>query len=472
MYFTSRQMPHLKPPVYLLRKHLNIDSLTRVQVILMSKNGTDWEEFKKVENQDAKNIRVEVSHFCWVTTISEPYKDTFVVGTKGAKLKSTKDERVTLEVPEDAVHCQQKVTLEVHECSYNTVYTAIPTGGEVFDVSFRYVVYLNREKPGNLKFKKKVVLTIPLPQNIPNADTAVCILKDEADNDEWQNITNPGSYDIKDDVLKLEILSVSGYAVGRYIKGIMPSMHNMLTKITKFKKSQLQRVQILLLQDKNLNTRMECHVIEDIGRSIEDLVKSARFAAFKNHRYKSNILLASADVIRNYVTGDFNLVTNINECVYYPYCENHWEALVEPKDGCQHTTMKGLMTFHKDNKDLAEFIFSTQSERKTPEDIASTTQNRVRYDYSSISNLRCLFLDMGKKLDRNQERDLRFLLRDEEIPRGELQNLENAAEIFENLKEKKGTEDTLKLLKEVFTELKNNTLVTMVEDYQQQTQCV
>ncbi|XP_070550750.1 uncharacterized protein [Ptychodera flava] len=245
-------------------------------------------------------------------------------------------------------------------------------------------------------FKKEVTLCIPRPQTLPGIDindTGIClVLKDEDDNDQWHNVTDLCMYSTEEGVLKLKIKSISGYAVGLYMKDNMPRVCNLLSAITKFKKSGKQMVQILLLQHGAMEKRLECHLIEDIGHNIETLVKSERYSAFKSHTYQSNILMSSGDVIRNDVIGDFNLLTRINKHTYYPFRENHWNALVEPKDGHQRGMMTGLMIFHRNEEEVAELIFSTQSERKTPKDIASSTQNEVKYDYSSISNLKCLFL--------------------------------------------------------------------------------
>ncbi|XP_070546368.1 uncharacterized protein [Ptychodera flava] len=453
-----------KRPVYLLRKHLNIDSLIRVQIILISKNGDEWKELKNVENQSVKNTRVEVTHFCKVIAISEPYRDTFSVSKNSEIFTCKRNEQIQLEIPEDAVDDRQVVTLEVHECGYNTLDTAIPTGGEAFDISFGSIIYLNRKMAEHLTFKKYVTLSIPLPQPIPGvhpSNTELCVLKDEADNDEWQNITEHCSWDIENDMLKLKIKSISGYVVGRYIKDIMPRMCNLLSKITKFKKSGQHMVQIVLLQDKAVDTRLQCHLMEDRGREIEDLLKSDEYTAFKNYTYWSNILMTSGDVITNTVTGDFKLLSVINKYTYYPYRDNHWDALVEPKDTCQKSVMIGQMVFSRKEENLAELTFTTKSERLVKED-------KIERDYTSLSDLNCLFIDMEKALKKDQERKLRGLLRGDKIPSRQLQNMDGPLDIFEYLLDNNHIEKgNLKLLEEVFHKIGSNQLVRMVKDYQQ-----
>ncbi|XP_070548985.1 p53-induced death domain-containing protein 1-like [Ptychodera flava] len=240
-----------KQPVHLLRKRLNLEHGLRKQVILRSKDGEKWSELTSTE--DESNIRVELSQFSSIIALSRPYSNVFEVPKEGGTFTYDRDDRIKLNVPPNAIECQKTVTLEVHECGYDTVDIVFPNGGESLDVSFASVIYINRSQTDRLEFNKEITLYLPMPPEIPGFstnETDVCLLKDENDKCEWHDITNQSLYNKEGNVLKLKTKFISGYVLGRYIKNMQPNMCEIISEVTKYKRSGRPMLQILLYNAK------------------------------------------------------------------------------------------------------------------------------------------------------------------------------------------------------------------------------
>ncbi|XP_070571011.1 uncharacterized protein [Ptychodera flava] len=332
-------------PVLLKRKCLEADS-DRVLTIMKSDDGQHWE---KVETTlEDSDIKVQISQLSLFIATSRPYSDEFCIGKDDITVSSETDKQVVIEIQAESLECSQELSLEVHRCNSDLLDDVFEESDESINAEFAPMVYVNREHKESLRFEKPVTVNIPLPSEtptfqfpgVPFDDTELRIVQDEYDNGEWTDITDDSNFEVDGSVVKLQRRHFSGCSVVRVRTEDRFRTVEYCRAITKYKRTGLHRVKILLLQHKDDKKKLLLDLVEQKGQKLQSLqtrIKKLRKQGFRPHYksdvpYSEDIQIRSGDTIYNEISCGLQMKNKKRQKKYHPNQDNHWFVYVEPDD--------------------------------------------------------------------------------------------------------------------------------------------
>ncbi|XP_077980467.1 uncharacterized protein LOC144435732 [Glandiceps talaboti] len=367
----------LSKPVRLVRQCPSVDS-DRLVVVLKSDNGQNWTELPITCEND--EVEVKVNKLSMFIAISRPRREQFTIDTTGTILTSETDDEVAIDIPQEAMRGTAPLNLEVHLQDPNVLENVFEDTGEPVNASFAPMVYVNREEKRSLHFQKPVVVNIPLPVDdklkFPGDlfdDTKLCIVRDEYNDGEWEDITDGASFTVENDVVKLLRQNFSGHSVVRLRSRERSNAGGYCKAITKYKKSGLHKVKVLLLQHKGDKRKLLFDLVQQKGLDMQPLYKCIKahrkngYRSFYNDDvpYSEDIQIRSGDIVINEVNDEFVMKNKKRKKVFFPDQHNHWFAFVEPK------------TQENDKRDLTGFVSfyieSTECPKQQSKDAASNS---------------------------------------------------------------------------------------------------
>ncbi|XP_070569423.1 uncharacterized protein [Ptychodera flava] len=350
-------------PVFLTRKR-ELWQINRDMVIMISDDGTQWEELPTF--MDSEELSVSVSRLTMFIAITRPHKDMFSIDEGGANISSETDKQVVLDIPEAAVDKCKSLSLEVHVCDSALINDVFEDKGNSIKAAFSPMVYLNTGDTKHVNFRKPVKVNIPLPTEMSQIvfpdlkSTEVRILADKENNGNWKDVTNQASFTCENGLIKLERETFSGYSAVRVQREDKDKAAGYCKAITKYTRDGNQRVKILLLQHTSDKQKILMDIVEQRGQKVELLYKRMKLLRKKGYRpyydadlpYSEDVRIRSGDTICNEVSEGFVLRTRKNRKAFYQGHENHWFAYVEPLDAGDRlkSSAVGFMIFYRDRE--------------------------------------------------------------------------------------------------------------------------